>query len=56
MQRLKSVLSTTALLALSLPCAYAVGPFLLGPAAAQPSGDSVIYLDQAWSQADREMF
>jgi len=56
MQRLKSALRTTALLALSLPCACAVGPFLLGSAAAQSSGDSVIYLDQAWSQADREMY
>jgi hypothetical protein len=56
MQRLKSVLRTTTSLALSLPCALVLGLFLLEPATAQSSGDPVIYLDQAWSQADREMY
>src|SRR5271169_808873 len=56
MPRLKSVLSTTASLVLSLPCACAFGLFLPESAGAQSSGDPVIYLDQGWSQADREMY
>jgi hypothetical protein len=56
MQRLKDALWTTASLALSFSCLWALGFFPLQPAAAQSSGDSVIYLDQAWSQADREMW
>jgi hypothetical protein len=34
----------------------AVGWTLAQPAAAQSGSDSVIYLDQAWSQADREFY
>jgi hypothetical protein len=56
MRRLKSVLRATTSLALSLSCACALGLLPPQPAAAQPSGDSVIYLDQAWSQADRELY
>ena len=44
---------------LSISGASALGLFLLFPAklaAAQSSSDSVIYLDQAWAQADRETF
>jgi cytochrome c peroxidase len=55
MPRLKSVLWTTTSLTLSLPVACAFG-LLLEPAAAQSSRDPVIYLDQGWSQADREMY
>jgi hypothetical protein len=55
-RRFKSVLRTTASLAWSLPCAWALGHFLPEPAAAQSSDGPVIYLDQGWSQADREMF
>jgi hypothetical protein len=43
-----SALSVAGVCALGFLCA----PFV----AAQPSGDSVIYLDQGWSQADRELF
>jgi hypothetical protein len=56
MQRVKNVLSIIASLALSLPCACAFGLFLFEPAAAQTSDEPVVYLDQAWSQADREMY
>jgi hypothetical protein len=56
MQRLKIVLWITASLALALFCARATGLFHLEIVTAQSSGDSVIYLDQAWSQADREMY
>jgi len=56
MQRLKSLLWITATLALAFFCARATGLFRLATVAAQSSGDSVIYLDQAWSQADREMY
>ena len=56
MQRHKIVLCTTALLALTLFCARMISFLRSEPVAAQSSGDSVIYLDQGWSQADREMF
>src|SRR5208282_4279953 len=52
MQRFKSLLWITATLALAFFCARATGLFRLATVAAQSSGDSVIYLDQAWSQAD----
>ena len=42
------VVSTTAVCLLSLA--------LAGPVPAQTAGDPVIYLDQAWSQADREAY
>ena len=56
MQQFKSVLWTKASRALRVSFAGALGLSLLAPALAQPSGDPVIFLDQAWSQADREMF
>jgi cytochrome c2 len=56
MQPVKNVLSATALLAASLSCAGAIGLFCLTPAAAQSPDDHLIYLDQGWSQADREMY
>ena len=42
--------------ALSLSCAAVLGLFPLERVAAQTPGDSVIYLDQGWSQADRELY
>src|ERR1700684_2008137 len=56
MPRIKSVLRTAASFAVSFSCACALGLFLLEPAAAQASGDDVIYLDQGWSQADRQWY
>jgi hypothetical protein len=56
MQRVKTVLWTTASLALSLSCACPLGLFLLEPAVAQSTGGPVIFLDQGWSQAEREMY
>jgi hypothetical protein len=56
MQGLKSAFWITAFLALALFCARATGVFPLQSVVAQSSTDSVIYLDQAWSQADREMY
>jgi len=43
-------------LASSLFCAWMLGLFLHVHAAAQSSAESVVYLDQGWSQADREMW
>jgi hypothetical protein len=57
MQRIKNVLWTTVSFAFALPLVCPLGIHLIEPAAAQTSGsDSVIYLDQAWSQADREWY
>jgi hypothetical protein len=56
MQPIKCVFWTTASLALRISFASALGLSLLAPAVAQSSGDWVVYLDQAWSQADRELF
>ena len=56
MPRITSVLRTAATFAVSFSCACALGLFMLKSAAAQPSGDDVIYLDQGWSQADRERY
>jgi mono/diheme cytochrome c family protein len=56
MQRNSSVPSTVAAFALSMSLGCAVDFLLTPPASAQSSGGPVIYLDQAWSQADREMF
>ena len=43
-------------LALSILLAPAIGLFLPAPAAAQSASGPVIYLDQAWSEADREWY
>jgi mono/diheme cytochrome c family protein len=43
-------------LASSLFCAWMLGLFLHAHVAAQSSAESVVYLDQGWSQADREMW
>jgi len=43
-------------LALLFSDACALGLFLLEPAVAQSSGNAVTYLDQGWSQTDREMW
>src|SRR5450631_2495084 len=51
MNRIRGIRRTAAALALSVPFA-----FLLEPAAAQPSGEPVVYLNQGWSQADREEY
>ena len=56
MKQFKCVGRISASLALSLPLACSVALLSLKPAAAQPSSASVIYLDQAWSQADREAY
>ena len=56
MRRLKRVLWSATSLALSLSCASALGLFMLKPAAAQSSGNSVVYLDQAWTQMDRAIY
>ena len=56
MPRLKSVLWTTTSLAFSLPVACTSGLLQFEPAAAQSPNDSVTYLNQAWSQDDREWF
>jgi hypothetical protein len=52
----KNVHWTIALLTLLIFCASALGIFSPKPATAQSADDKVIYLDQAWSQTDREMF
>src|ERR1700735_2552706 len=56
MSQVKCILTITASLALSASFAFALALFLLEPAAAQASGDDVIYLDQGWSQADRQWY
>src|SRR5689334_11992179 len=56
MKQIKSVLWTAALLAPSLSCACAFGLLGLEPAAAQSPGDPVVYLNQAWSQEDRDWY
>ena len=43
-------------LTFSLSVASALGLFLSAPVAAQPSSDTVTFLDQGWSQADRELY
>jgi hypothetical protein len=53
MPRYNSVISTASL-SLSFLCA--AGFFLPAPATAQSTNDNVIYLNQAWSQADRETY
>ena len=56
MSRVKSILTIAASLALSVSFAFALALLPIEPAAAQASGDDVIYLDQGWSQADREWY
>src|SRR5271169_6437978 len=57
MQRAMCIPWRIASLACALICSVGfVGFFMLPRAAAQPSGDLVIYLDQGWSQADRETY
>ena len=56
MKQFKCAGRTTTSLALSLTLACAMGLLLFEPTMAQPSSEPVIYLDQAWSQADREMY
>jgi hypothetical protein len=56
MPRLKSLLRTTTSFSLSLPVACAFGLLQFEPAAAQSANDSVTYLNQAWSQDDREWY
>ena len=56
--RATSMLSrrTFAAAALAIAGAGALAALLTQPSAAQSSADPVIYLDQAWSQADREWY
>jgi hypothetical protein len=56
MQRSNGVFRSSASMALSIPFACLLGLLFLEPAVGQPSGQPVIYLDQAWSQADREWY
>jgi mono/diheme cytochrome c family protein len=56
MQRSKSIAWKIGPLGLTLIFAFALVWLSLPRAAAQSSGDQVIYLDQGWSQADREMY
>ncbi len=56
MKLVKLASRRAAQLVVSLPLAGALGLSLLAPAAAQSPGDNVIYIDQAWSQADREWY
>jgi cytochrome c5 len=56
MQRVNSLLRATTLLALTFSCACAFGLFRVESAAAQTPDDHVVYLNQGWSQADRELY
>ncbi|MGC2722016.1 MAG: di-heme-cytochrome C peroxidase [Candidatus Acidiferrales bacterium] len=56
MKRARIALSIAASVTVLLSAAWGLGRFRLEPVAAQSAGDSVIYLDQAWSQADREAY
>ena len=56
MRRVRNILSATSSLAPLLSCACVLALLRLVPAAAHSSGNPVIYLDQGWSQADREMW
>jgi hypothetical protein len=56
MLRIKGNPWITASLVSSLFCFLPLGLFQLKPAAAQSSDDHVIYIDQGWSMADREMW
>jgi hypothetical protein len=56
MQRVKNVLSSTALFVASLSCASAIGAFCARSAAAQTPDDHVIYLDQGWTPAERATY
>ena len=56
MRRNISSKSPVSWFALSILLAPAIGLFLPAPAAAQSASGPVIYLDQAWSEADREWY
>ena len=56
MRRNISLRSPVSWLALSILLAPAIGLFLPAPSAAQSASGPVIYLDQAWSEADREWY
>ena len=56
MSQRKGFLSTITSLTLSLPIACAIGLSQFQPAAAQSPSDPVTYLNQAWSQEDREWY
>jgi hypothetical protein len=57
MSRVDKLLRTTAFVALAISCASVFGLFRSGfHAAAQTADNAVVYLDQGWSQADREMY
>lgn len=54
--RLKHVLCTIASLGTTVVLGCTFGVLLSSPATAQPARDPVVFLDQAWSQADREWY
>jgi mono/diheme cytochrome c family protein len=56
MGRIENVIRAAALFAALLSFAWTPGLFRPEPAAAQSSKDTVIYLKQGWSQADREWY
>ncbi len=53
MRLAKGVIRTNVFLVALLSCFCALGLFRLGPAAAQSSNGSIVYLDQGWSAQDR---
>jgi hypothetical protein len=56
MKRVKRVGQSAAALVLLLSLATALGFVMFNPAAAQSASEPVIYLDQGWSQGERELF
>ncbi len=56
MKPVQRVLWITASIALLLSFAWIIGPSLIKPAAAQSANGQLIYLNQGWSQADRDTY
>jgi hypothetical protein len=56
MQRSNRASRSSGFMALSILFACLLGLLFLEPAVGQPSGQPVIFLDQGWSQADRELW
>ena len=56
MSRVNRLLRTTAPVALAFSCAVAILTLRPGHPAAQTTNSDVVYLDQAWSQEDREWY
>jgi hypothetical protein len=56
MHQIEGFARFSATLTLAISCIGALGLLRSAPAAAQSTADAVIYLNQAWSQQDREFF